>query len=333
MSFYEEVINNIKSWSIGDNDSTLNWENHDMEYNHQLAGIEKSHIFNVDGAPSFDINKIEEMGDEELFEISKFFKEYDSDYRFRSRRYYSDNEDSPSFRYYIVGGNNPVPFASVNYFREVRNKVTSEMRDRMLKKRNRNATDLVPILEKFIERHRKNNPSLYPDWLTFNFYEVRYGDLIAQPVVDITKLLNSGDRLNIAKQTRGLLEIIWNRLLDSDRYRRYNVLDDQIQPKLRFTNVKFEDWNSYMKNVVNKEIKPAIKNIPRAKECVHSIIFRFRGGIDYIEIQIYPRFKKDCTEYYWSRFNTSDFKSSMSDVLLNYGWKKGINYSDSTWRD
>ena len=331
MSLYDEIIDYIKS-RVYYKENNLEWEEHDMEYNHPLAGIEKSHIFNADGVPSFDINKIEEMSDDDLENIQKYFNDFENANRFRVRTNYGEG-DELTFRYY-TNNDYIIPFASVAYFREVRNNVAKELRERQMKRRNQNANDLIPILNKFIEKHSKNNPTLYPDWLTFNFYEVSYGDLITQPVVDIEKLLKSGDKLSIAKNTRNLLERIWNRLLNSDAYRSYSDSSlNQVKPKLRFTNVKFDDWNYYMKNVVNKQIKPSIKNIPRAKECVHSIIFRFRGGIDYIEIQIHPRFRKDCTDNYWSRFNTYDFKNQMKDVLADYGWKLNINYSDSTWKD
>jgi len=333
MNLYQRIIDYIKSYSNSEV-NPLEWEDDSMVYTHPFKGIEKSNIFNHGGI-SFDINKIKEMSDEELYNVLEYVGEYENTNRFRVRRYYGEDDEpyvGPSFRYYTVNNDDILPFASGIYFREVRQELNNEARERRMKKRNQNANDLIPILKKFIEKHRENNPTLYPDWLTFNFYEVSYGDLIAQPIVNIEKLLKSGDRLGTAKNTRNLLERIWNRLLNSDVYRRERTNMRNVKPKLRFTNVKFDDWNSYMKNVVNKQIKPEIRNIPRASACLHSIIFRFRGGIDYIEIQIHPRFKQDCSGY-WHSFNKNDFNRSMRDILESYGWKRGINYSDSTYRD
>ena len=95
----------------------------------------------------------------------------------------------------------------------------------------------------------------------------------------------------------------------------------------------FEDFDKYMKNVVNKVIKPEIKNLPRGKECVHSIVFRYRKNLDDIEIQIHPRYRTDCTESYWNRFDTYAFEKEIQGILSNYGWVKGVNYQTSTYRD
>jgi hypothetical protein len=105
-----------------------------------------------------------------------------------------------------------------------------------------------------------------------------------------------------------------------------------MTPSVKTTYVLFEDFNSYMKNIVNKKIKPEIKNLPRGKECVHSIIFRYRKNIEDIQIQIHPRYKIGCTQG-WNRLDTYDFEVEVEDILSNYGWRKGINYKTSTNRD
>ena len=141
--------------------------------------------------------------------------------------------------------------------------------------------------------------------------------------------MESGDNIKKAKNTRDFVSRIWNRLVNADSS-SYDTRQKSVSVKT--TYVLFEDFDSYVKNVVNKKIKPEIKNLNRGKECVHSIVFRYRKRLEDIEVQIHPRYRSECTQG-WNRLDTYYFEQEIEDILSNYGWVKGVNYETSTYRD
>lgn len=332
-SIYDKLIDNLKSYA-------LPYEDHpqvstrDFEYDHPLTGIENDPIVNIDGS-TFNINTIEE--DLSLDEIEKIYnKLYDAS----NLNYMREYDEEPGGRHkelftYYKGKKSPyegkkLPRTSSVHLRNLKNQVHHILYELKAKRKEQEANDLLPILEKFLEIHKKGNPKLYPDWLKLNFKEIKWGDLYIQPVINIEKLLESGDDIRIAKKTRDFVSNIWGRLVNADS-RTYKSRQQSVGVKT--TYVLFEDFNSYMKNIVNKKIKPEIKNLPRGKECVHSIIFRYRKNIDDIQIQIHPRYKRDCTDSYWNRFDTYEFGREIKGILATYGWVEGVNYETSTYRD
>jgi len=248
-------------------------------------------------------------------------------------REYDEESQQELFTYYKGKKNQyidkKIPRTSAIHLRNLKNHIQSVLFKRKSEIRDQRANDLLPTLEKFLELHKKGNPKSYPDWLKFKFKEIRWGDLYIQPIINLEKLLESGDSILQAKTTRDFISKIWNRLVNANT-RSYE--SRQTTPSVKTTYVLFEDFNSYMKNVVNKKIKPEIKNLPRGKECVHSIIFRYRKNIEDIRIQIHPRYKTECTQG-WNRLDTYDFEVEVEDILSNYGWRKGINYETSTNKD
>jgi len=222
-----------------------------------------------------------------------------------------------------------IPRTSAIYLRNLKNHVNSVVYKIKAKQKEERATELLPTLEKFLEIHKKGNPKMYPDWLKLNFKEIRWGDLYVQPIINLEKLLESGDNIKKAKNTRDFVSRIWNRLVNANSS-NYDARQKSVSVKT--TYVLFEDFDSYVKNVVNKKIKPEIKNLPRGKECVHSIVFRYRKKLEDIEVQIHPRYKSECTRG-WNRLDTYYFEQEIEDILSNYGWVKGVNYETSTYRD
>lgn len=332
MTTHEEILNSVARGRY----STDDWENHPIEYNHEITGIEKDPIMKI-GDLSFNVNDIDSMDLQELVSIKNKLNELKPLVRYKSGYEENDEDGTTTYWDYYVDRRDVsknIPYISFNYLRYVENKISGRERDIRLENMNRGAQSMVPILEKYLQIHRERNPSLHPKWLTLKFHEVRYGDIIIEPIIDIKLLLESGDRLQDAKKTNNIVANIWNRLLTgSSGGGSYHKGDGMSPPNLRLTYVNFKGWKEYMKNVVNKQIKPELKNLPGAKRCVHSIVFRYRKNLNDIEIQIHPRFRSECSDRYWSSFSKYDFEQQMREVLYNYGWKRNINYSDSTWRD
>jgi len=330
MSIYDKLIDSLEGYAVP-------YEDHpqqsvrDFEYDHPLTGIEKDPIVNIDGS-TFNINTIEE--DLSLDEIEKIYDKLQIASQLTVMRENDEDRKENLFTYYKGRKNQyidkKIPRTSTIYLRNLKNHINSIIYKIKAKQKDQQANELLPTLEKFLVVHKKSNPKLYPDWLKLNFKEIKWGDLYIQPVINIEKLLESGDDIRIAKKTRDFVSNIWGRLVNADTR---NFLLRQKHVNVRTTYVLFEDFDKYMKNVVNKVIKPEIKNLPRGKECVHSIVFRYRKNLDDIEIQIHPRYRTDCTESYWNRFDTYAFEKEIQGILSNYGWVKGVNYQTSTYRD
>ena len=328
MSIYDKLTDNLKGYS-------LPYEDHpqvstrDFKYDHPLTGIENDPIVNIDGS-SFNIDTIEDLS---LDEIVKIYDKLVIASALNLMREYNEDNRTELFTYYEGRKNQyidkKIPRTSAIHLRNIKNHVHSIVYKKKAKQKEERATELLPTLEKFLEIHKKGNPGLYPDWLKLNFNEIKWGDLYIQPVINLEKLLESGDEIKKAKTTRDFVSNIWNRLVNADN-RNYN--ERQKSVSIKTTYVLFEDFDSYIKNVVNKKIKPEIKNLPRGKECIHSIVFRYRKNINDIEIQIHPRYRSECTQG-WNRLDTYDFEREIVDVLYNYGWVKGVNYETSTYRD
>ena len=328
MSIYDKLTDNLKGYS-------LPYEDHpqvstrDFKYDHPLTGIENDPIVNIDGS-SFNIDTIEDLS---LDEIVKIYDKLVIASALNLTREYNEDSRTELFTYYEGRKNQyidkKIPRTSAIHLRNIKNHVHSIVYKKKAKQKEERATELLPTLEKFLEIHKKGNPGLYPDWLKLNFNEIKWGDLYIQPVINLEKLLESGDEIKKAKTTRDFVSNIWNRLVNADN-RNYN--ERQKSVSIKTTYVLFEDFDSYIKNVVNKKIKPEIKNLPRGKECIHSIVFRYRKNINDIEIQIHPRYRSECTQG-WNRLDTYDFEREIVDVLYNYGWVKGVNYETSTYRD
>lgn len=328
MSIYDKLTDNLKGYS-------LPYEDHpqvstrDFKYDHPLTGIENDPIVNIDGS-SFNIDTIEDLS---LDEIVKIYDKLVIASALNLTREYNEDSRTELFTYYKGRKNQyidkKIPRTSAIHLRNIKNHVHSIVYKKKAKQKEERATELLPTLEKFLEIHKKGNPGLYPDWLKLNFNEIKWGDLYIQPVINLEKLLESGDEIKKAKTTRDFVSNIWNRLVNADN-RNYN--ERQKSVSIKTTYVLFEDFDSYIKNVVNKKIKPEIKNLPRGKECIHSIVFRYRKNINDIEIQIHPRYRSECTQG-WNRLDTYDFEREIEDILYNYGWVKGVNYETSTYRD
>jgi len=325
ISLYDKLLDNLRPYAVPYEDHPQQ-STRDFEYDHPLTGIENDRIVNIDNS-SFNIDTIEDLS---FDEIQKIHDKLSTASPLTTMREYDEESHRELFTYYKGKKNQytdkKIPRTSAIHLRNLKNHIQSILFKRKSEIRDQNANELLPTLEKFLEIHKQGNPNIYPDWLRFTFKEVRWGDLYIQPIINLEKLLESGDSILQAKRTRDFISNIWNRLVSATGSSK------KTSPSVKTTYVLFEGFKDYMKNVVNKKIKPQIKNLPRGKECVHSIIFRYRSNIEDIEIQIHPRYKRECTDG-WNRVNTYDFEHEIEDILSEYGWRKGINYVTSTNRD
>lgn len=334
MSIYDKLIDSLSGYAVPYEDHPQ-LSTRDFEYDHPLTGIENDPIVNIDGL-SFNIDGLNELSINEL--QSLYDKLYDASNFSHINEY--DSLSKKKLFSYNRGGSAPyldkkLPRTSAIFIRFLKNHVNSVLNQKKIELRDQGAQELLPTLEKFLEIHKKGNPKSYPDWLKFKFKEVKWGDLYIQPIINLEKLLKSGDSINQARFTRDFITKIWNRLVNantpySSKHKNKNKVES---PSVKTTYVLFEDFKDYMKNVVNKKIKPEIKNLPRGHECVHSIIFRYRKNLNDIEIQIHPRYKRNCTDNYWNRFDTWEFSKEVKGILSNYGWIENVNYKSDTHKD
>lgn len=172
----------------------------------------------------------------------------------------------------------------------------------------------------FIVMDKKQNPSLYPEWLSFRIPEsvvdIRGGTIRITPVIDLYEFL----RVKGNSRTVNSLES------------RINMFVKRYFPQVDFSinAVEYKDFDKYIKTVVNKEIKPKIKEIDTSK-CLHSLVFRVRKSHYQREVQIYPRFRDTYPCYSWSK--KSHLESEIRSILRDYGWLNGVNYTSSSSRD
>ena len=184
----------------------------------------------------------------------------------------------------------------------------------------------------FIVMDKKSNPSIYPEWLSFDIGEVTTsGSILIKPTVDLTKILKDKGKTMLISKIINRIEKFWSRYF-------------QRQSSLDFTNPNFIGLDNYIKNVFRKEIKERVSKELDPNGCVHSIIFRQPKGTGYryhnTLIQIVPRFKSIDNMDWEERRNSScksfseyEFNSSFKRLLNEYGWVESDNYSSIYQKD
>ena len=189
------------------------------------------------------------------------------------------------------------------------------------RERTKIANKVISYVTAFLVMDKRQNPSLYPDWLSFNLPDTKDTNPRSYhyitPVIDLEKALKTDDR--------------WNSVVDSAVRRiqsfikRYFPDDAQIQ----YDKHVIKGIDNYIKNVFRKEIRNKIKEID-PKNCIHSIVFRVRDSYRR-EVQIHPRWRDKYPCYGWN--GQREVEENMKKILREYGWKLNKNYTDSTRRD
>jgi len=189
------------------------------------------------------------------------------------------------------------------------------------RERSKIANKILDYVTAILVMDKRQNPSLYPDWLSFNLPDtsnnnIRYYHTIT-PIIDLESALKTEDNWN--RMTRNVTDRLQLFL------KRYFPDDVNIE----FSKPVIKGIDDYIKNVFRKEIRKRIKDID-TKNCIHSIVFRVRDSYSR-EVQIHPRWRDKYPCYSWN--TTRDIEKEMKAILREYGWIEGKNYTDSTRRD
>jgi len=173
----------------------------------------------------------------------------------------------------------------------------------------------------FLVMDKRQNPSLYPEWLSFSFpdskNQSRRGQHEIKVNIDVEKALQTKDNWSRVTSTAS------NRL--SQFFRRYFPNEANIN----VANHTISGMDRYIKDVFRKEIRKRIKDID-TRNCIHSIVFRVRERYN-SEVQIHPRWRDKYPCYSWN--TQREIENEMKNILKEYGWVEGLNYTESTQRD
>ena len=187
------------------------------------------------------------------------------------------------------------------------------------RERTKIADKVMDYMSAIIVMDKRQNPSLYPDWLSFIFPEdndtKRYRWI--KPSIDLEKALKTRDN--------------WSRITNT-AVNRIQLFTKRYFPKdaeIQFEKPSIKGIDSYIKNVFRKEIRKKIKDID-PNNCIHSIVFRVRDSYNK-EVQIHPRWRDKYPCYSWNK--QQEIENGMKSILEEYGWKEGRNYTSSTSRD
>ena len=179
------------------------------------------------------------------------------------------------------------------------------------------ASKVKDYIVAFIVMDKRQNPEIYPDWLSLDVEDVTRQSIVVKPYIDLKKLLEEKGSIRDINNIERRISTFMNRYFTENA-------------RLDFKGATFKGIDNYIKNVFRKEIRPRIMKEVEDSHCIHSIVFRVRGYSYRGEIQIHPRFRDDYRCRYTSK---RAIEREMQAILKEYGWVEGRNYTDSTQRD
>jgi len=197
----------------------------------------------------------------------------------------------------------------------------NKVREIELNKRKELASKLEGLVTAFIVMDKRQNPEIYPDWLSFEV-NATYGGIDYNPYINWEKW-TSTDRPNTRENIRN---IRW-------RVERFWALyvRPEISVSLNSSNYpRFEPYGAFqafMKDEVNKKLKPKLKSL--YGRTLRSLIFRMRENGRFI-IQIQPRLNR---ETYRSWSYEREIEKTIKNFLSEYGLKENQHYEFSGDRD
>jgi len=288
-----------------------------------------------------EFDKLEKMSDDSLkrrFSVLKRREDKINNILDKVRQRYNtnfrwDNEDPNEPRYIYVSRKSGNRMKRQDYYAdlyETLGKSRDEMRNinRILSQRK--GHNLKDYVISFIVMDKKGNPSLYPDWVSFELDDIGYHGVInVIPYIDLNKMLKQKGDVNKVADIIRRVEKFWKRYLSNE-------------VGINFRKMNYIGLDDYVKDVFRKEIKDRVNSELDPKGCVHSILFKQpdSSSIWRHKIQIVPRFKKFD---YWSTdekaqfcrrdFSEYGFKGKLKTLLSEYGWVESYNYIDRYEKD
>jgi len=197
----------------------------------------------------------------------------------------------------------------------------SRVREIEQNKRKELAKKLEGLVTAFLVMDKKQNPEIYPDWLSFEI-DATYGGIDYNPYINWEKW-TSTDQPNtryIITGIRRRVERFW-----------YLYVQPEISVSLNSSNYpRFEPYGAFrafMKDEVNKKLKPKLKSL--YGRTLSSLIFRMRENGRFI-IQIQPRINRN-TYRSWSY--EREIEKTIRNFLSEYGLKENQHYEFSGSKD
>jgi hypothetical protein len=157
-----------------------------------------------------------------------------------------------------------------------------------------------------------------PDYLSLEIGEYEPYEVYAKINVDFPKLIKSGVNPNEVPRPTEYLEKLKKNVISFLGPKIGNAKFGELE----FSNVvptNNKTVDEWVKKVLNKEIKKKIKELPQAKENLHSI--KFEPNLRNLNGEITLTFKQN---RYGSNFNRNEFVVAVKKLLSDMGYSKNI---------
>ena len=156
-----------------------------------------------------------------------------------------------------------------------------------------------------------------PDYLSLDIQEDEPYTVYARINVDFPKLLKSGINPRDVEKPSDYLEKLKKNVISflGPKMGRANFGELDFITGVPFSNESVDNW---VKNVLNKEIKKKIKELPQAKENLHSI--KFDPNLRILKGDITLTFKKYTTR----SFNRGQFIMDVRKLLSDMGYSDNL---------
>ena len=157
-----------------------------------------------------------------------------------------------------------------------------------------------------------------PDYLSLEIGEYEPYEVYAKMIVDFPKLIKSGVNPNEVPRPTEYLEKLKKNVTSflGPKLGSANFGELDFVITVPDTNNSVDDW---VKNVLNKEIKKKIKELPQAKEFLHSV--KFEPNLRTLNGEITLIFKQ---ARYGRNFNRGEFIVEVRKLLSDMGYNENV---------
>jgi len=157
-----------------------------------------------------------------------------------------------------------------------------------------------------------------PDYLSVEIKEYDPYEVHARMIVDFPKLLKSNINPDEVEYPGAYLVKLRDKVINFLGQKMGNAKFGELE----FSNIvptNNETVDEWVKKVLNKEIKKKIKELPQAKENLHSI--KFIPNLRYLSGEITLTFKQN---RYSRNFNANEFVVEVKKLLSDMGYNENI---------